>query len=683
MDAQKKAGIMAVLARRGSREDGRASLRYSPEERARQEKQNKKKGQQSYDINAALQAAGIAPRPGPQPGVPREGGVTPEAVTVASLLANQPRDPNVIPSQPRQPGPFGAFGPRDPNVRPTDPRQPMAPLYAPRDPNVRPTTPRAPYNASDPRFGADRNPDPGMNIKMGDVVNAIYAQNGLGQQQQPQQTPATDPRLSADRRPNLYMLYKGQQAAQPAAATDPKKKDEGGKQWSIPKKDQGGLPSNYEVVGPDPNDPGRLIVRKKSGNQTDEKADQAMNQAYLTAGTSVASTAAPLVAEYFAGSGTAAASGAGAAGATGAATGAASTGAATSGSVAGAGASATTAGSAAGGGAAAGGTGSTLGTAAMYAWPLAALYGAYRVWDKTTQKSKKGNMTDSDIHMALNPRGIETVLQKIPGHRQLKEGSPEFQIWKAMFGSTKNEDQIYRDRVRKQLKDHSFIDENYNLTLADGTAFDIGKDGSIKNYNVDVEANPDAGEIVGEVNPLAHILTAPHGGDKLKSDYSGFFTNAVLSGSKDQQANNVRGLYEKAGLDRESARAGVTALFDQDTIDEGTRDAYYAAIDKVFGVGGIDMQEVGGSGGGGGKKPKPSTGGGETKPKPAPTLSSIVPTNPPPPVMPEPDDEKTPEEQQAVNDYAAILSGQIKEAQTRRKEGKKKVETKRYYNNGR
>lgn len=671
MDEKKRAGIMAVLARKGATEQNdRVSRRYSPEERARIEKaRNKKVQDQIYDINAALQAAGIPTRPGPQAGVPREGGPT------VSSLVGQPRDPNVIPSEPRQPGPYGAHGPRDTNVIPSDPRRPqMSPFaFQPRDPNVAPTTPRAPY--SDPRLSGDRAPNPAMTQSMGDVVNAVYAQNGVGQQQ----TPATDPRFSADRAPKLYMLYKGQQGAQPAADTA-KKKDEGGKQYSINKNDQGKLPSNYEVVGPDPNDPGRLIVRKKSENQTDEKADQAMNQAYLTAGTSVASAAAPLVAEYFAGTGTAAATGGAAAAGTGAATGAATTGAATTGSVAGAGASATTAGSAAGGGAAAGGTGSALGTAAMYAWPLAALYGAYRVYDKTTGKTKKGNMTDSDIHMALNPRGIETVLQKIPGHRQLKEGSPEFQLWKAMFGSTKNEDQIYRDRVRKQLKGHEFIDENYNLTLADGTAFDIGKDGSIKNYNVDLEANPEAGEIVGEVNPLAHILTAPHGDEKLKSDFSGYFTNAVLSGSADQQANNVRGLYEKAGLDRESARAGVTALFDKETIDEGTRDAYYAAIDKVFGVGGIDMVEVTGDGsGGGGKKPKPSTGG-DTKPKPAPTLSSIVPANPAPPVMPEPDDEKTPEEQQAVNDYIAMLGGKIKEAQTRRKEDKRKPETKRYYN---
>jgi hypothetical protein len=313
------------------------------------------------------------------------------------------------------------------------------------------------------------------------------------------------------------------------------------------------------------------------------------------------------------------------------------------------------------------GAGAALGTAAMYAWPLAALYGAYRIGSKIHEKSKKGSMTDSDIHMSINPRGAETLHQKyIPGWKSMKKNMPEFLLTKAIWGSSKDDDQIYRDRVRKALKDNQFIDENYNLTLADGTVFDIGKDGSVQNYNVD-QTSPETAQLVGAVDPLAHIITAPYGNEKVKSDYTGFFTNAVLSGAPDQQMTNIQGLYQKAGLDRDGARAGVDALFAGEKIDEATRDAYFASIDRVFGVN-TQMTPYEGNTGGGGSKPKPKeTTAPAPTPAPAPTLASIVPAQPAPPVMPEPDDEKTPQEQQDVDDYVAILNGNISNARELRK----------------
>lgn len=151
-----------------------------------------------------------------------------------------------------------------------------------------------------------------------------------------------------------------------------------------------------------------------------------------------------------------------------------------------------------------------------------------------------------------------------------------------MFGGNKDKDQLARDAVRAQMKEVGFLgpDKNdYNLTLADGSVFDIGKDGETKNYNVDF-SRQGIGDVVGAVNPLAAIMS---GGDaKLNSDFAGYFTNAA-SGSGDPYAN-ARALYEKAGLDHNSAYSNVWNLFNAGKLDAAKRDAYLNGVDQVFGA---------------------------------------------------------------------------------------------------
>lgn len=151
------------------------------------------------------------------------------------------------------------------------------------------------------------------------------------------------------------------------------------------------------------------------------------------------------------------------------------------------------------------------------------------------------------------------------------------------FGSGKDKDQLARDAVRKQMKETGFLgpDEgDYNITLPDGTVFDIGKDGDNKLYNVDFnQAGVDG--VVRAVDPLAAIMT---GGDaKLSRDYAGYFTNASMGGA--DPLANARALYEKAGLDHSSAYGNVWNLFNAGKLDAARRDGYLDSLDQAFGVG--------------------------------------------------------------------------------------------------
>lgn len=668
MDEKKRAGILAILARKGHHEDGTTSMAYNVKERKAIEDAYKKKSG-PVDISAVIQAAGLSPRPGPTPGVPRDmnapqASLENQAAQVAQAAASNPGLSHIVGQ------------PRDPNVAPTDPRQQM---FQPRDPNVIPTTPRAPY---DPRLGGDRAPNPAMTQGMGQVyglASDLYGPKATTTPAAPT-APGNDPRFSADRAPSLSMLYKSDM--------DKKKDEKPKKQWVVPKGAQ--VPAGYHVVGDDGK--GGQIVEEGGENPNDDKTQSAANQSYTAAGSAVASAAAPIIYNYLTAAPAAAegAAGAGAAGTTAATTaaptaagGAAAGGAATTSASAASTAAAPAAEAATEGAAQTGG--SYVGAVAPY---LAVLYAIYKGYQKQQaleggHRAVKGKLTDSEIDAAAAPPG-DKLMGQVPKAIFGKEGQQDIHklsgghvLMQQLFGSTKHEDQLKRDRIRRGLKTAGLIDENFNITLPDGTQYQIGVedklDDGTNRHPYDVDFNKEeAGGIVGLLDPMSSIMT--NADKKMRRDMTGFFANAVMSSPNDATAN-IRGLYEKAGLTRDTAREEITKQYEDGKIDELSRDAYYASLDRLFGVGAelTPYDSGSGGGGGGGKKPKPSS---DSKPKPAPTLASIIPQNPPPPVMPEPDDEKTPEEQQAVNDYQAILGGKPNTAQPRKK--KEKKPTKRY-----
>lgn len=144
----------------------------------------------------------------------------------------------------------------------------------------------------------------------------------------------------------------------------------------------------------------------------------------------------------------------------------------------------------------------------------------------------------------------------------------------SMIKAGKHKDQIQRDSVRKQLKKNQVIDDDYMLSNADGSKFDIGKDGSIKNYNVDFSQDG-IDEMVSMANPLAEIIGG--GNSKIKTDFAGYFTNAAKSSG--DYKSNLRGYYEKSGINPQNA---MEALKKRKDIDAQTLRIYEKAINDVF-----------------------------------------------------------------------------------------------------
>lgn len=164
------------------------------------------------------------------------------------------------------------------------------------------------------------------------------------------------------------------------------------------------------------------------------------------------------------------------------------------------------------------------------------------------------------------------------------------------LGSGKSEEQMGRDKVREHLEKLGVInqegeDKDWMLKFSDGTQFDIGKDGGARLVNEEGErrqysdvdfSDARVGTVVGAVNPLAAILTG--GNEKLRSDFAGEYTNAVLSGSEDPASINKRlqELYSKHNLTQSDAITQIDSLLEDEKIDAQTAAAYKNGVNTVF-----------------------------------------------------------------------------------------------------
>lgn len=148
----------------------------------------------------------------------------------------------------------------------------------------------------------------------------------------------------------------------------------------------------------------------------------------------------------------------------------------------------------------------------------------------------------------------------------------------------KHDDQKKRDAVRGNLRKRGALGEDYSLALADGSRYNIGKDGGKRAefggrrpYEVDVN-QVGVGDTIGLVNPLAEIVTG--GDDKLRSDFAGYFTNAAMS-SGDPKAN-ARALYQQMGIDKASAEKSIEALVSNGRLSEEEAAAYKNGLSVLF-----------------------------------------------------------------------------------------------------
>ncbi len=126
-----------------------------------------------------------------------------------------------------------------------------------------------------------------------------------------------------------------------------------------------------------------------------------------------------------------------------------------------------------------------------------------------------------------------------------------------LFKSGKPAEQKERDAIRKQLRSMGILDGDWNIKLANGALFDMGKDGGAKLQNLDGTerrykefdiSNPLTEPVAQLLAPLAQAITG--GSPRLQTEFTAYLTNAANSNASsiEDSIANVQVLYAQFGL---------------------------------------------------------------------------------------------------------------------------------------
>lgn len=149
----------------------------------------------------------------------------------------------------------------------------------------------------------------------------------------------------------------------------------------------------------------------------------------------------------------------------------------------------------------------------------------------------------------------------------------------SVFGSSKGERQQYRDQVRGVLQQNKILNDKYEGTLADGTSYNFGGDGS--KIKVDYK-DPTTGKVIGLVNALT--AAEGHLGKGLEAT-SALYTSGAMSnagGDYNKAKANVLHFAQQRGMNRENVTAQINNMVKagQITADQGA--AYINGANELF-----------------------------------------------------------------------------------------------------
>jgi hypothetical protein len=184
----------------------------------------------------------------------------------------------------------------------------------------------------------------------------------------------------------------------------------------------------------------------------------------------------------------------------------------------------------------------TLGSVGAVALPAAAIaLGLNNLWETGMKDILRGRGDRSDwINQGVNVLGggLPNLALRLMGKRSIGK----------MATTGKSDAQLLRDDFRGLLKETGVADNDYNVTLADGSQFNIGLDGKTKYQNVgenidkkktrnawDVDfSNPLAEFAVKQINPMIQNIYKGADGKLNIEQYTGMLVNAATSNAKSQ-----------------------------------------------------------------------------------------------------------------------------------------------------
>jgi hypothetical protein len=165
-------------------------------------------------------------------------------------------------------------------------------------------------------------------------------------------------------------------------------------------------------------------------------------------------------------------------------------------------------------------------------------------------------------------------------------------IMSLFHDSGKGVEQQARDRMREFLHEAGLIDQDHKIQLADGSFYDIGKDGGHRYINVDGNkrqafdvdfSNPLSHQSVGMLQPLATVLTG--GNPKLKDDLTGYLVNAAQSNATTlaEVRQNALAFMQSLGLGLEQVANSLIGMAKEGALSESQALAYIGGLRTLQG----------------------------------------------------------------------------------------------------
>lgn len=205
---------------------------------------------------------------------------------------------------------------------------------------------------------------------------------------------------------------------------------------------------------------------------------------------------------------------------------------------------------------------STLSSVGSVALPVALAIGTLsNAWETGMKDILRGRGTRED----WTNQGINVATGFLPNTALRLLGKRS--IGK-MMTTGKSDAQLLRDDFRGLLKQTGVADDDYNVTLADGSQFNIGLDGKTKYQNVgenidkkktrnawDVDfSNPLAEFAVKQIDPMIRNIYQGADGKLKLEQYTGMLVNAATSNAKSQDdvIANINAMLGKSTFAKEA-----------------------------------------------------------------------------------------------------------------------------------
>lgn len=155
------------------------------------------------------------------------------------------------------------------------------------------------------------------------------------------------------------------------------------------------------------------------------------------------------------------------------------------------------------------------------------------------------------------------------------------------FGSSKRKPQMMRDSIRGTLQKGGILDENFQGTLADGSTYDFGKDGStLKWKNIDkiAEAQPKAWNAAV---PAADALAASYGfvGQKA-SDIAAWYAKGAVSNAGDDPKtalSNMQHFAKQQGISMDLVKSKLDEALQDNRITQDKYNYYMNGANQLLG----------------------------------------------------------------------------------------------------